>query len=176
MKHTLKRSLPGRRPTLRQVARELCLSVRSLQRRLTDADLTFQQVVEETRREVAHHYLKHSTMELHEAAFLLGYGDANSFFRAFQGWEGTTPGEWRTRHRAAHAEALANWERGQKPATTDFSNGNETNRSITRYNTRASGLLISHRSGGRVVEIPATDTNVITPPRGYRVKVGPPLP
>ena len=41
------------------------------------------------------------------AAFLLGYGDSNSFFRAFQGWEGTSPGEWRTRQRQA-AVALVN--------------------------------------------------------------------
>ena len=99
VKQTLKRSLAGKRPTLQQIARELCTSVRTLQRRLTDAHITFQQLVEETRRELAHHYLKHSAVELNEAAFLLGYGDANSFFRAFQGWEGTSPGEWRTRHR-----------------------------------------------------------------------------
>ena len=101
VKHTLKRSLPGKRPTLQQVARELCLSARTLQRRLTDADVTFQQLVEDTRRELARHYLKHSAVELNEAAFLLGYEDANSFFRAFHGWEGTSPGEWRTRHRKA---------------------------------------------------------------------------
>jgi AraC-like DNA-binding protein len=106
VKHTLKRSLAGKRPTLQQVARELCTSARTLQRRLTDADITFQQLVEDTRRELAHHYLRHSTVELNEAAFLLGYGDSNSFFRAFQGWEGTSPGEWRTRHRQA-AVALA---------------------------------------------------------------------
>ncbi len=105
VKHTLKRSLAGKRPTLRQIARELCMSARTLQRRLTDADITFQQLVEDTRRELAHHYLKHSTVELNEAAFLLGYEDSNSFFRAFQGWEGTSPGEWRTRHRTT--EALA---------------------------------------------------------------------
>jgi len=106
VKHSLKRSLAGKRPTLQQVAQELCMSVRTLQRRLTDADITFQQLVEETRRELAHHYLKHSTVELNEAAFLLGYEDANSFFRAFHGWEGTSPGEWRTRHRTTEVAAL----------------------------------------------------------------------
>jgi AraC-like DNA-binding protein len=108
VKHTLKRSLAGKRPTLQQVARDLCMSVRTLQRRLTDADITFQQLVEDTRRELAHHYLKHSTVELNEAAFLLGYVDANSFFRAFHGWEGTSPGEWRSRHRTTEVKALAN--------------------------------------------------------------------
>jgi AraC-like DNA-binding protein len=104
VKHTLKRSLAGKRPTLHHVAQELCMSARTLQRRLTDADITFQQLVEDTRRELAHHYLKHSTVELNEAAFLLGYEDANSFFRAFHGWEGTSPGEWRTRHRMRAVE------------------------------------------------------------------------
>jgi len=103
VKHTLKRSLAGKRPTLLQVARELCMSARTLQRRLTEADITFQQLVEDTRRELAHHYLEHSAIELNETAFLLGYEDANSFFRAFHDWEGTSPGEWRTKYRGADA-------------------------------------------------------------------------
>ncbi len=98
VRHTLRRSLAGKRPTLQQIARELGLSARTLQRRLTAADLTFQQLVEDTRRELARHYLKQNTVELNEAAYLLGYEDANSFFRAFHLWEGTTPGDWRTRH------------------------------------------------------------------------------
>jgi len=97
VKDTLRRSLAGKRPTLRDVAQELGLSARTLQRRLTDAGITFQQLVEETRRELARHYLKQRTVELNEAAFLLGFEDANSFFRAFQGWEGTSPTVWRTR-------------------------------------------------------------------------------
>jgi AraC-like DNA-binding protein len=97
VKDTLRRSLAGKRPTLRDVAQELGLSARTLQRRLTDADITFQQLVEATRRELARHYLKQRAVELNEAAFLLGFEDANSFFRAFQVWEGTSPTEWRTR-------------------------------------------------------------------------------
>lgn len=98
VKDTLRRSLAGKRPTLVDVAQQLGLSARTLQRRLTDAGITFQQLVEETRRELARHYLKQSAVELNEVAFLLGFEDANSFFRAFQSWEGTSPNEWRARN------------------------------------------------------------------------------
>jgi AraC-like DNA-binding protein len=108
VRHTLKRSLAGKRPTLQHVARELRTSVRTLQRRLTHAGITFQQLVEDTRRELAQHYLKQSTVELHETAYLLGYEDSNSFFRAFHLWEGTSPGEWRTRHRPGQVGMLGN--------------------------------------------------------------------
>lgn len=94
-KAAIKRSLAGQRPELRTVARELGLSTRTLQRRLTEENITFQQLVAEARRELARHYLRHSRLELNETAYLLGYEDANSFFRAFQQWEGTSPGEWR---------------------------------------------------------------------------------
>jgi AraC-like DNA-binding protein len=100
VKHARKRSLAGKRPTLHHVASEVGMSTRSLQRKLADARITFQQVVEETRRELAHHYLSQSAVELNETAYLLGYADANSFFRAFNSWEGVTPGEWRMQHRA----------------------------------------------------------------------------
>jgi len=102
VKDSLRRSLAGKRPTLQDVAQELGLSARTLQRRLTDAGITFQQLVEETRRELARHYLKQHAVELNEAAFLLGFEDANSFFRAFQVWEGTSPTQWRTRAWTSH--------------------------------------------------------------------------
>jgi AraC-like DNA-binding protein len=98
VKQTLRRSMAGKRPTLQDVAQEIGVGARTLQRRLTDAGITFQELVESTRRELAHHYLKQRAVELNEAAFLLGFEDANSFFRAFQVWEGTSPGEWRMRH------------------------------------------------------------------------------
>jgi AraC-like DNA-binding protein len=105
VKETLRRLLAGNRPTLRDVAQELGMSPRTLQRRLTDAGITFQQLLEDTRRELARHYLTQSSVELNDAAFLLGFKDANSFFRAFHAWEGTSPGEWRSRIRTESGHA-----------------------------------------------------------------------
>ncbi len=98
VKGVLKRLLAGRRPGIEDVASELRVSSRTLQRRLTEAGVTFQQLMQEARRELARHYLKHSSLELNQTAYLLGYEDAHSFFRAFHGWEGSSPGEWRARH------------------------------------------------------------------------------
>src|SRR5262245_22001779 len=94
-KGILKQLLAGQRPAIQDLARELHLSTRTLQRRLTDQGITFQRLLDEARRELARHYLLHSSRELNETAYLLGYEDANSFFRAFQHWEGTSPGQWR---------------------------------------------------------------------------------
>ncbi len=73
------------------------MSARTLQRRLTDERVAFRQLIAEARHKLARRYLQHSSLELNETAYLLGYEDSNSFFRAFQQWEGTTPGEWRAR-------------------------------------------------------------------------------
>lgn len=96
VKGMLKTFLAGQRPRLEDVARELRVSVRTLQRRLLEERITFQTLVEEARREMAQHYLLHSALELNETAYLLGYEDPNSFIRAFHKWEGTSPGEWRS--------------------------------------------------------------------------------
>lgn len=64
------------------------LSTRTLQRRLTENGIAFQRLLDEARRELARHYLLHSSRELNETAYLLGYEDANSFFR-------DSPSRWR---------------------------------------------------------------------------------
>ena len=99
VKVILKRLLTGRRPDFQEVARAMGASARTLQRRLAESGVTYQQVLEDARRELAHHYLLHSALDLSETAYVLGYEDASSFFRAFHQWEGTTPGRWREQRR-----------------------------------------------------------------------------
>jgi AraC-like DNA-binding protein len=96
VKRILKKFLAGQRPRLEDVALELRVSTRTLQRRLLAERITFHRLVEEARREMAQHYLVQSSLELNETAYLLGYEDPNSFIRAFHKWEGTSPGEWRS--------------------------------------------------------------------------------
>jgi AraC-like DNA-binding protein len=104
-KGILKHLVAGHRPAIQDLARELHLSTRTLQRRLTEQGITFQRLLDEARRELARHYLLHSSRDLNETAYLLGYEDANSFFRAFQHWEGTSPGHWRALQRSSATEA-----------------------------------------------------------------------
>jgi AraC-like DNA-binding protein len=106
-KGILKQLLAGHRPAIQDLARELHLSTRTLQRRLTEHGITFQRLLDEARRELARHYLLHSSRELNETAYLLGYEDANSFFRAFHHWEGTSPGQWRLLQRSLHPATRA---------------------------------------------------------------------
>ena len=41
-----------------------------------------------------------------QTAYLLGYEDANSFFRVFQQWEGSSPGRWREERRPARSATM----------------------------------------------------------------------
>jgi AraC-like DNA-binding protein len=103
VRSTIQRKLAGQRPMMREVARELRISARTLQRRLQEGGRSFQQVLEEARHELARHYLSSSPLELNETAYLLGYEDASSFVRAFRGWEGVPPAHWRDTQRAKAA-------------------------------------------------------------------------
>lgn len=96
VKWIIKRSLTGGRPDIQTVASELGMSDRTLQRRLTDESTSFQHLLTQARHEQAREYLADPSLDIKEVAFLIGYEDQNSFYRAFRHWEGDTPSNWRT--------------------------------------------------------------------------------
>ena len=89
------RRLPDGEPRRDQVARELCMSERTLQRRLEEEASSFVQLLNDTRRELAEQYLNRLHLSLAQAAYLLGFSEQSSFFRACKRWFGLPPGEYR---------------------------------------------------------------------------------
>lgn len=95
VKWLLKQMLAGGRPDIADVARELGLSVRTLQRRIVEERTTFRDLLLSVRQELVKEYLARPGIRINEVAFLLGFEDPNSFYRAFRRWEGKTPAHWR---------------------------------------------------------------------------------
>lgn len=87
--------LPSGQMTMAEVASRLALSKRTLQRRLQAEGIPFQLVLCQTREQLAQHYLANTRLAHAEIAYLLGFDDPNSFYRAFHSWTGQTPEQQR---------------------------------------------------------------------------------
>lgn len=79
------------------IATALHLSPRTLQRKLQDASLSFTQLVDDVRRELAERYLADASLDLVDIAFLLGYSEQSAFTRAYKRWTGRAPASMRGR-------------------------------------------------------------------------------
>jgi AraC-like DNA-binding protein len=90
------RRLPDGEPRRDQVAGELRMSERTLQRRLEAEATSFIELLDGTRRELAEQYLGRLHLSLAQAAYLLGFADQSSFFRACKRWFAVSPGQYRT--------------------------------------------------------------------------------
>ena len=78
-----------------KIAKAIFMSVRSLQRNLKNLGTTFGEVLDETRSELAEHYVGDLKEDLTEVAFKLGYSEQSSFSRAFKRWTGISPSAYR---------------------------------------------------------------------------------
>lgn len=92
---SIQRSLPGTPPSLTQLARTLCMSRATLQRRLAEADTGYQALVDEARQARADTMLADPSISIGEVAFALGYGDTAAFHHAYKRWTGHTPAQAR---------------------------------------------------------------------------------
>lgn len=95
--------LQGGGPTRAEVAGAMAMSERTLHRRLDEEGTSFQRILEAVRRERAEQYLQRHDLSLAEIAYLLGFNDQGSLFRASRRWFGTSPrhGGPRTHRRSA---------------------------------------------------------------------------
>ncbi|MBA5603847.1 helix-turn-helix domain-containing protein [Duganella sp. FT3S] len=84
-------------PTLAEIAARLALSPRTLVRRLESEDLSYQQLLDEVRNELACWYLRQSALPMGDIAERTGFSDQANFTRAFGRWQGQTPREYRRR-------------------------------------------------------------------------------
>jgi AraC-like DNA-binding protein len=89
--------LRGGDPSLESIARQLAMSGRTLQRRLKDQGVVFNDVLDELRFKAAKSYLAQRDVAGTEVAFLLGFAEQSSLNRAFKRWSGQTPTEYRRR-------------------------------------------------------------------------------
>ncbi|ACY18494.1 transcriptional regulator, Fis family [Haliangium ochraceum DSM 14365] len=100
LSEALQAALNAGDPRVSEVARRLGMSARTLQRRLTEHGLNFQQMLDETRNSEALHLLHGTELSISEISARLGYADTKSFRRAFRRWTGAAPSSARAAPRA----------------------------------------------------------------------------
>lgn len=87
--------LPAGECSREKVAHSLNMSESAFQKKLKAEGTSYQEVLDDTRAELAKHYLGKSGLSISEAAFLLGFTDSSNFSRAFKRWTGSSPTEYR---------------------------------------------------------------------------------
>lgn len=96
---SIHKALATHEPTLASVATEFNLTERTLARRLKTEEVTFRQLLQDKRQELAQYYLTQTNLSITEIAFNLSFTDVSNFGRAFQRWCGMSPIEYRNQER-----------------------------------------------------------------------------
>lgn len=99
--------LPEGEPTRQQIATLLNLTERTLQRRLLEESASFNDLLDEIRRNLAEMYLANANISLLETGSLLGYSEQSSFTRAVRRWFDATPQQLRERLLIKHKPAVS---------------------------------------------------------------------
>lgn len=95
VRRRLRRLPPTDWPDLPALATSLRLSATTLQRKLRDEDLSYQQLKDELRRDLAVDLLSYTAQPSAEVATRLGFSEPSTFHRAFKKWTGLSPGAFR---------------------------------------------------------------------------------
>ena len=82
----LLQQLTSGEPSEEELASQVQMSCRTLQRKLADSGLTYNRLLDETRYEMAQRYLNDPHRSVTEITFLLGFSEQSAFTRAFKRW------------------------------------------------------------------------------------------
>lgn len=95
VRQTIKECLLECRASQEDVAKQLQMSVRNLQRRLKEAGTNYQSILDDSREALAIKLISDDSVPLYEIAFLVGYTEPSAFYKAFKRWTGKRPGDYR---------------------------------------------------------------------------------
>ncbi|MCB1499954.1 MAG: AraC family transcriptional regulator [Bauldia sp.] len=95
MRTAIRTRLPRGYPSFEDVAVELRAPTAAIHQDLHAAGLTYKDMVEDVRRDLALAYLKQRHLPFSEIAMLLGYSELSAFSRAFRRWTGASPRAYR---------------------------------------------------------------------------------
>ena len=82
-------------PNMEDIANQFKLTSRTVRRKLSAEDVSYQKIVNEELCKKAVHYLKTTHLTVEQIGYRLGYGESSSFIHAFRRWTGKIPSEYR---------------------------------------------------------------------------------
>jgi len=97
VKYKIIQQLPSATLTEELIAKSLNKSLRSLQRKLTEQNISYKELLDTTRQELAFDYIRDNRYSINEITYLLGFSEPSNFSRAFKRWTGRSP----SAHRAS---------------------------------------------------------------------------
>ena len=106
VENTIVPLLPHGKARVSEVARRLGVSQRTFARRLSLEGLTFSEVLESLRIDLAERYLADDGLSISQIAWLLGYQEVSAFTHAFKRWTGKTPRQARCPFRKSYPHTM----------------------------------------------------------------------
>lgn len=91
----IKDALPTGIPSVHYVSNLMAMSNRTLTRRLSEAGVTYRDLIKKNQEKIAKDVLRNTSQTIGEIAFLTGFSEQSAFNRAFKKWTGLTPNEFR---------------------------------------------------------------------------------
>ena len=91
VKSKLLNQLPTGVASIQQTANALNMSTATLKKKLGAEGTAFEEILEETRHELANKYISEAKLSREEISFLLGFSDPNQFANALNKWQSATP-------------------------------------------------------------------------------------